>query len=162
MLTLPQSVKIYLASGPTDMRRGIDGLAGVVRTVFNDDPLGGHLFVFVSRRQDRVKILLFDHGGFVTYYKRLEAGKFRVPPVPSGATRIELEAADLAMLLRGIDFSRVRRPLPWLPKVPPGDTSPDTPPAATPVTPVVPPTVPPVPAFSPLMGCPPKKMLDRF
>jgi len=167
MLALPQAVKIYLASGPTDMRKGMDGLAGIVRTAFADDPLSGHLFVFVSRRQDRVKILFFDHGGFVVYYKRVEAGKFTVPPIPAGAKRIELEATDLAMLLRGIDFSRVRRPLPWMPKVPPDDSPPggsgDSTPGVPPVPPVVPPAAPVVPpaSLSPgLIGCPPEIMLD--
>jgi len=148
------------------MRRGIDGLSGIVRMAFDDDPLSGHLFVFVSRRQDRVKILLFDYGGFVVYYKRLEAGKFQVPPIPAGAQRIELEATDLALLLRGIDFSRVRRPHPWMPKVPPDDTPPGAPSGPAPGVPPVPPVVPPTPVVPPaslapgLIGCPPEKMLD--
>ncbi len=115
MVTLPPSVKVYLALGPTDMRKSIDGLSAIVQSKWRQDPHCGHLFVFVSRRRDRVKILYFDHGGFVVYYKRLEAGRFRLPVVPSGTDRVRIEASDLQMLLRGIDFSRVRRHVPWMP-----------------------------------------------
>ena len=119
MVTLPSSVKIYLALDPTDMRKQIDGLSAIVKGKWKTDPYSGHLFVFISRRQDRVKILYFDHGGFVVYYKRLEAGRFRIPAVSTGSTRVSIEASDLQMLLRGIDFSRVRRAVPWIPS---GDT----------------------------------------
>jgi len=115
MVTLPSSVKIYLALDPTDMRKQIDGLSAIVQGKWKEDPYSGHLFVFISRRQDRVKILYFDHGGFVVFYKRLEAGKFRIPAVPTGSSRVRIEASDLQMLLRGIDFSRVRRNVPWMP-----------------------------------------------
>lgn len=118
MMTLPSSVKVHLATGPVDMRKAIDGLSAIVQSQWQQDPYSGHLFVFVGRRRDRVKILFFDHGGFVVYYKRLEAGRFKIPTVPTDATRVVLEPCDLAMLLRGIDFSRVRRPLPWMPSVP--------------------------------------------
>lgn len=114
---LPSSVKVYLAIGTFDMRKSIDGLSAIVQSQWRMDPYQGHLFVFVGRRRDRVKILFFDHGGFVVYYKRLEAGQFRLPVVPGNATRVILEPADLTMLLRGIDFSRVRRPVPWMPSV---------------------------------------------
>lgn len=69
---LPSSVKVCLASQPMDMRKSIDGLLGLVRSTADADPFGGHLFVFVGRAWDRVKILLFDHGGFVVYYNRLQ------------------------------------------------------------------------------------------
>ena len=115
MITLPSSVRIYLASKPTDMRKGFDGLMGLVRSVVHEDPLSGHLFVFVSRRADRVKILFWDRGGFVLYYKRLECGRFKVPHMGPGVEAVRMEATELAMLLSGIDFSRVRRPVPWMP-----------------------------------------------
>ena len=73
MLMLPSSVKVYLASQPTDMRKSIDGLLGVVRSTVDADPFGGHLFVFVGRSRDRVKVLFFDHGGFVVYYNHHES-----------------------------------------------------------------------------------------
>ena len=79
MLTLPPSVRIYLAVGQVDMRRGHDGLAAIVRGQWKLDLYGGHLFVFLGRRADRCKILFWDRGGFVLYYKRLERGRFRLP-----------------------------------------------------------------------------------
>jgi len=115
MLTLPPSVKIFLATKPTDMRKGFDGLAALVKSQLNEDVYSGHLFVFISRRADRAKILGFDRGGFVLWYKRLERGRFRVPQFSTRKRSISLEASELAMLLDGIDFSRVRRPVRWMP-----------------------------------------------
>ncbi len=117
MLTLPPSVRIYLASAPVDMRRGHDGLVAVVRTQWKLDPYEGHLFVFVGRRSDRCKILFYDRGGFVLYYKRLERGRFRVPHVTPGAASVTLDATALAMLLDGIDVVAVKRPRHWEPPV---------------------------------------------
>jgi transposase len=116
MISLPASVRIYLATEPIDMRKNIDGLAGLVQSRWKVNPYLGHLFVFVGRRRDRVKILYFDHGGFILHYKRLECGHFRLPEIPPDVTSVSLEATDLNMLLRGIDFSRVRRPVPWTPR----------------------------------------------
>lgn len=112
---LPPSVRIYLATEPVDMRRGHDGLAAIVRNQWKLELYGGHLFVFVGRKNDRCKILFFDRGGFVLYYKRLERGRFRLPPVAAGATSLALDSTELAMLLDGIDVSRVRRPTHWQP-----------------------------------------------
>lgn len=114
MLTLPSSVKIFLAAGPVDLRRSIDGLGALVQAR-GHDLYSGHLFVFGSRRGDRVKILTWDRGGFVLYYKRLEQGRFRLPHVPVGAEEAEIDATGLAMLLDGIDLERVRRPRAWSP-----------------------------------------------
>jgi len=100
------------------MRCGHDGLAAIVRNQWKLDLFGGHLFAFIGRRGDRCKILFFDRGGLVLYYKRLERGKFRLPMVTPGATSVTLDSTELAMLLDGIDVSRVRRPPRWTP--PPG------------------------------------------
>ena len=116
MISLPSSVRIYLATATTDMRKGFDGLSALVRN-WNEDLYSGHLFVFVSRRGDRIKILTWDTGGFVLYYKRLERGRFRVPKLVEGQIKMQLDAAELSMLLDGIDFSRVRRPKKWQPNV---------------------------------------------
>ena len=75
----------------------------------------GHLYVFSGRRRDRVKILVWDRGGFVLYYKRLESGRFRWPEIAEGVREIELDATQLAMLLDGIDVGRVKRPAAWTP-----------------------------------------------
>lgn len=115
MLTLPSSVRVYLAAEPVDLRRGHDGLVAIVRSEWKLNPFAGHLFVFLGRRLDRVKILVWDRNGFVLYYKRLSQGRFRMPKVPKGATRIELDATTLAMLLDGIDVKYVHRPTPWTP-----------------------------------------------
>ena len=114
MLTLPPSVRIYLATEPTDMRKGHDGLAALV-TARRQDVYSGHLFVFLSRRRDRAKILWFDPGGYVLWYKRLEQGRFRMPAVSDRADAVSLDAAELSMLLDGIDLSGVRRPRKWTP-----------------------------------------------
>jgi transposase len=74
VITIPRSVKIYIASAPTDMRRSIDGLMALVQEELHGDAYSGHLFVFLSRRVDRVKILTWDNGGFALYYKRLLCG----------------------------------------------------------------------------------------
>lgn len=121
MLTLPGSVRILLATQPVDMRKSIDGLMALVRTAWGEDVYSGHLFVFVSRRGDRVKILTFSRGGFVLYYKRLEEGRFRLPRVDESAQSVSLDATQLTMLLDGIDVARVERPRAWAPaSQPPG------------------------------------------
>ncbi len=117
MLTLPSSVRVYLAAEPVDLRRGHDGLVALVRNAWRLNPFEGHLFVFLGRRLDRVKILVWDRNGFVLYYKRLSQGRFRMPPIAAGATRVEMDATTLAMLLDGIDVRYVRRPKAWSPPV---------------------------------------------
>jgi len=114
VLTLPPSVRIYLAVGQVDMRRGHDGLAAIVRGQWKIDLYCGHLFVFLGRRADRCKILFWDRGGFVLYYKRLERGRFRLP-ASSEATSVTIDATELAMLLDGIDVVSVKRPRRWEP-----------------------------------------------
>lgn len=114
MLLLPGSVRILLASEPVDMRNGIDGLAGIVQGAWREDVYAGSYFVFL-RRRDSVKILTWDNGGFVVFYKRLEAGRFRRPETDSDGTSVKLDSTQLAMLLDGIDLSRVRRSRKWMP-----------------------------------------------
>jgi len=115
VLTLPSSVRIWLATEPVDLRKGFDGLGAIVRHQWKKDVFAGHLFVFLGKRRDRCKILLWDRGGMVIYFKRLERGQFRVPRVLHGATHAEMDATELAMLLDGIDFGRVKRALHWKP-----------------------------------------------
>jgi len=115
MITIPSSVRIYLSSTPTDMRKGHDGLVAMVQQQMQQDVYSGHLFVFVSRRGDRIKILTWDRGGFVLWYKRLERGRFRIPKVLYSQSVWSLESSDLAMLIGGIDYSRVRKPPRWTP-----------------------------------------------
>lgn len=115
MIGLPSSVKIFLATGPTDLRKGFNGLSGLVRE-WGLDLFSGHLFVFFSKRRNTVKILTWDRGGFVVWHKRLELGRYKIPKIAVDDTRIELDAGQLSMLLDGIDLSKVRRPKRWEPQ----------------------------------------------
>ncbi|HET7549229.1 MAG TPA: IS66 family insertion sequence element accessory protein TnpB [Usitatibacter sp.] len=117
MFSVPRATRILLAAAPVDMRKSIDGLAAIVRAEWKEDLFGGHLFAFVSRRGDRVKVLTWDAGGFALYYKRLERGRFRVPRVPEGALGVSLDSTQLALLLDGIDVKQVQRPPKWTPPV---------------------------------------------
>lgn len=108
MLTLPPSVKVFLAAGATDMRKSFDGLSGLASGALAGDPLSGHLFVFCNRRRDRLKILYFDGSGLWVFSKRLEKGTFAWPEAGEAA-RVELRASELALLVGGIDLSRTRR-----------------------------------------------------
>ncbi len=104
-----QACRIWLAAEPTDMRCSFDRLAERVRTVIAQDPLGDSLFIFRSRRGDRLKILTWDRDGFVLWYKRLEAGVFKLPRVSPGVRSVELRASELAMILDGIDMTKLKR-----------------------------------------------------
>jgi len=118
---IPRSVRILLAREPVDMRNSIDGLAAIVRGGWQEDVFTGHLFVFASKRGNRVKILTWDNGGFILFYKRLEQGRFRLPAFREGTLGAQLDGPQLAMLLDGIDLSRVRRPKKWTPELGEGD-----------------------------------------
>jgi len=103
------------------MRNSIDGLVSIVESGWKENVYAGHLFVFVSRRRDRVKVLSWDNGGFVLSYKRLEQGRFRLPTFQDDALGAQLDSTQLAMLLDGIDLSHVRRPKKWAPTEKVGD-----------------------------------------
>ena len=115
MLSLGNSVGIYLATSPVDMRCGHNGLAAIVENQWGKDLFSGSFFCFVGRRANRIKILTWSRGGLVLYYKRLERGRFRLPKCKSGDSLVELDATSLAMLLDGIDLEKVRRPRLWEP-----------------------------------------------
>jgi transposase len=116
MVSLPTSVQIWIATEATDLRKSFDTLAELVRQQLKGDPLSGQLFVFRNKRADRVKLLYWDEDGFVIVYKRLEVGTFRFPNAESAC--VQIRAADLQMLLDGVDLDsvkrrqRYRRPLP--------------------------------------------------
>jgi transposase len=99
VLMLPPSVKIFLCSEVTDMRRSFDRLAEMTRSVLAQDPCSGHLFVFFNRPRDRVKILFWDRSGFCLYYKRLEEGCF------NPGTKTEVGVAELTLILEGLDLT---------------------------------------------------------
>lgn len=110
MIHLPASVQVYLSLTPCDMRKSFDGLHALVREYLELDAFTGHLFVFTSRRKDRVKILYWDRDGFAVWSKRLEEGTYAVPFSDGGAEcRREITAQELGALLSGIDLSAAKR-----------------------------------------------------
>ena len=104
-----QACRIWLAAEPTDMRCGFDRLAERVRAVIGQDPLSDSLFIFRSRSGDRLKILTWDGDGLVLWYKRLETGVFKLPRMSPGSRSVELRASELAMILDGIDMTKLKR-----------------------------------------------------
>jgi transposase len=109
MLSFPPAVRIWLATNPADLRKSFDSLAELVRQHLHHDPLSGHVFVFRNKRSDRLKLLYWDEDGFVIVYKRLEEGAFHFPPAAEGQAGVTLRAAELAMLLDGVDWQNAKR-----------------------------------------------------
>jgi transposase len=111
MLTLPPSVRIFVCLEATDMRKGFDGLAAVTREMLRENPFSGHLYVFFNRRKDRVKILFWDRSGLALYYKRIEKSRFHLAALDAHrrGRRAEIEAAELALILEGIDLKGAKR-----------------------------------------------------
>jgi len=110
VLTLPPSVRIFLAVGATDLRKGFDSLAAVAREALRQDPHSGHLFAFCNRRRTRVRLLYWDGTGMWLLTKRLEAGTFAWPGAEPGVVGVTLRSEELAMLLGGLHAEVVRRP----------------------------------------------------
>ena len=109
MLSIAAGTRIFLAAGPTDMRKGFNGLQGIVSGVLEQDPLSGHLFLFINRRRDKLKILYWDGDGLAIWYRRLEQGTFQVPKIAADRKSAEIRSDELMMLLRGVDLTSVRR-----------------------------------------------------
>jgi transposase len=105
MIAVPAGMRVLVATKPVDFRRGADGLVALVRETLGHDPFGGTVFVFRSKRADRVKIVAWDGSGLVLFWKRLEQGAFRWPPITEGVMR--LTSAELAALVDGLDWSRL-------------------------------------------------------
>lgn len=117
MLSLPPSVRLFVATQPVDGRKGTDSLMVLVREEFQHDPLSGHLFIFFSKRCDRVRIVYWDRNGFAMWTKRLERGRFR--PTFSADGKLApnaIEAAELALIVEGIDLLGARRRPRWQPR----------------------------------------------
>ena len=125
MLSISRTTRVFLATEPTDMRKGFDGLFALVENVIREDPFSGHLFVFRNRRRDRLKVLWWDADGLAIFYKRLERGNYQFPTdsvvsksgttksgtTKSGATssRCEIRSDELSLLLAVIDLGSVKR-----------------------------------------------------
>lgn len=116
MLSLPPSVRLFVATQPVDGRKGADSLMVIVRDDFGHDPLGGHLFVFFSKRRDRVRVVYWDRNGFAMWSKRLQRGRFCLSFAKDGELAVSaVEAAELALILEGIDLAGARRRPRWQP-----------------------------------------------
>jgi transposase len=109
MISLPHPVRVFLHTPATDLRKGFDSLSGLVTTAFGQDPTCGHLFLFVNRRRDRLKILYWDRDGLAIWYKRLERGSFQLPAVAPDAVSIEMSPTQLTLILSGIDVNSARQ-----------------------------------------------------
>jgi transposase len=112
MFNLSPTVRIFVCTKPTDMRRSFTGLFALVQNLIHEDPFAGHLFLFRSRQGDFIKIFWFDQDGFAIFAKKLEIGKFRFPEVRfvNGEYEpVEIVRADLMMLLEGIDTESAKR-----------------------------------------------------
>jgi len=109
VLSIASGTRIFFAAGATDMRKGFNGLQGIVSGTLEQDPLGGHLFLFVNRRRDKLKILYWDVDGLAIWYKRLEQGTFQIPHIAEDQKSAEIRSEELTMLLRGIDYRNVQR-----------------------------------------------------
>lgn len=126
MLSLPPSVRIFVATQPIDGRKGVDSLVAIVRCALLQDPLSGHLYVFFSKRSNRVRVVYWDRNGFALWTKRLEKGRFHARWSQDGQLGAHtMEAAELALLLEGIDLAGSRRRPRWEPTEP-TDTPPST------------------------------------
>ena len=124
MLSLPPSVRVFVATQPVDGRKGVDSLAAIVRSALSQDPLSGHLYVFFSRRCDRIRVVYWDRNGFAMWTKRLERGRFYPTFSPEGRLSASaIDAADLALILEGIDLAGARRRPRWEPVRPGAITS---------------------------------------
>jgi transposase len=109
MISLPHAVRVFLHTPATDLRKGFDALSGLVTTAFSQDPTSGHLFLFVNRRRDRLKILYWDRDGLAIWYKRLETGSFQLPEISRNAVSIEMSPTQLTLILSGIDLRSARQ-----------------------------------------------------
>jgi transposase len=109
MISLPHPVRVFLHTPATDLRKGFDGLSGLVTTAFGQDLTSGHLFLFVNRRRDRIKILYWDRDGLAIWYKRLESGSFQIPATATDAVSVEMTATQLSLILAGIDLGSARQ-----------------------------------------------------
>ena len=114
MIAAFSGIRIHLCTQPTDMRRGFDGLSGMVTTLLQQDPLTGHLFVFRNRNRDKLKILYWDTDGLAIWYKRLEQGTFQFPTDGTKSKEellagVEITHSQLSLLLGGIDLASARK-----------------------------------------------------
>ncbi len=108
MLSLSPAIQVFMAIEPVDLRKGFDGLSAAVQNVFDRNVLDGHLFLFLNRRRDRIKLLWWDRDGLALFYKRLERGTYEVPRHAPGHKQLRLDATQLSLLLSGVQLDSVK------------------------------------------------------
>jgi len=109
MFALNSSLRFYLYQGVTDMRKSFDGLCGIVQSQLGRDPTSGEVFIFINRRRDRVKLLHWQNGGFVLYYKRLESGTFEFPSAGDNGLYCQISWRGLVMMIEGISLKNIKQ-----------------------------------------------------
>lgn len=107
MFSLSQAHRYYLYVQSTDMRRGFDGLSGIVINHMQRNPLDGSVYIFLNRRRDRIKLLVWEQGGFVLYYKRLEKGVFELPKMDAKVENIVITWQMLALMIQGLSVDKI-------------------------------------------------------
>ena len=116
VILVPRAVRVYFATAPANLRKSFEGLSNEVREVLRHDPLIGHVFVFLNRRKNQVKLLVYTRGGYTIVHKRLERSTFTFPErVAPGVASVAIDVHELAMLLEGIDIRRARTKARWEP-----------------------------------------------
>lgn len=119
MILWPRSVRVHVATAPVNLRKSFEGLSNEVRAALADDPISGHVFLFLNRRGTQMKALMWTRGGFTIVHKRLERGRFSLPQkVTPGVAKIELDAHELAMLLEGLEPGSTSSARRWIPTAP--------------------------------------------
>jgi transposase len=108
MLSLTSSLSYYLFRGYADMRKSFDGLCGVVQTELRRNPMSGEVFIFLSRKRNTVKLLHWECGGFVLYYKRLEQGTFEIPVFSPDTSNYQIKWTELMMMIEGISMKNIK------------------------------------------------------
>ena len=116
MILVPRAVRVYFATQPCNLRKSFDGLTADIRCALGYDPLSGHVFVFLNRRKNQVKLIVWTRGGFTIVHKRLERGTFTFPArIAPDVLSVAIDVHELAMLLEGIDVSRAKTKRRWEP-----------------------------------------------
>jgi transposase len=116
VIVVPRAVRVYFATEPRNLRKSFDGLSNEIRHALGYDPLSGHVFVFLNRRRNQVKLVVWTRGGFTIVHKRLERGTFTFPArVVAGTASVAIDVHELAMLLEGIDVGRAKTKPRWEP-----------------------------------------------
>jgi transposase len=108
VLSLAPGIQVFMAIEPVDLRKGFDGLSAAVQTTFARNVLDGHLFLFVNRRRDRIKLLWWDRDGLALFYKRLERGTYEIPRHAPGSKQLSIDATQLSLLLNGVQLGSVK------------------------------------------------------